>query len=120
MRYVWVVNSDRGGLLGSRVCVADGWWNRLRGLIGRPPLEAGEGLLLVPCPAVHTFGLSAAIDVAFLDEAGTVIALYPELPPGRLTRWHGRGCRVLETPPGTLGASGTEEGDTITWLPVDA
>lgn len=118
MRRVRLVNVDRGRVLGMRVAVADRWWRRLKGLIGSRSLEDGEGLLLSPCRAVHTFGLSSAIDVAFLDDAGTVVALYQELPPGRLTRWHARARRAFECPSGILAASGTEEGDRITWTPV--
>ena len=65
MKTVRVVNETRGREIAGRAGLADSWWTRLRGLIGRSPLEPGEGLLLVPCKAVHMYGMTGAIDVAF-------------------------------------------------------
>jgi len=112
---VTVTNVSRGRTLGTRIGVADGWWSRLRGLLGRPVPVEGEGLLLVPCRSVHMFGMRGALDVAFVDREGAVIAAYHALPPGGRTRWH-RGARAaLELPSGTLRRTGTREGDTLAW-----
>lgn len=96
-----------------RVRVADGPWSRLRGLIGRPPLEPGEGLLIEPCRGVHTYGMRYPIDVAFLAEDGRVVALYPGLEPGTRTPWHRRARRALELSEGALGTLGVELGDVL-------
>lgn len=113
MKTVAARNAARGTLLGERVQVADRWWLRLRGLLGRDGLAAGEGLLIEPCRAVHMSGMKFAIDVAFLARDGSVVALYPELAPGARTAWHRGARRALELPAGTLAASGTREGDVI-------
>jgi uncharacterized protein len=112
MRVVRAANR-RGPLLGDRIAVADRWWPRFRGLLGRPGLEPGEGLLLEPCRAVHMLGMRFPLDVAFLDREGTVVAAYPNLSPGARTGWHRGAMRALELPAGTLAASGTREGDQI-------
>ena len=112
MRRVRAANR-RGLLLGDRIAVADRWWPRFRGLLGRPGLAPGEGLLLEPCRAVHMLGMRFPLDVAFLDGDGTVVAAYPNLSPGARTGWHRRATRALELPAGTLAASGTREGDQI-------
>ena len=113
MTLVRARNVARGTLLGSRIRMADRWWPRLRGLLGRQRLEPGEGLLLRPCRAVHMLGMTLTIDVAFLAPDGRVVALYPDLRPGGRTRWHGAARDALELPAGTLAATGTREGDTI-------
>jgi uncharacterized membrane protein (UPF0127 family) len=106
-------NSTRGTELAGRVLVADRWWERLRGLIGQPPLPAGDGVLLDPCKSVHTWGMRYPIDVVFLDAEDRVVALYPALPPRRVTRLH-RGARAaLELPADTLGPTGTRPGDVL-------
>lgn len=113
VRYVRVANPARGSVLGTRVAVADRWWQRLRGLQGRRALEAGEGLLLRPCRAVHMMGMRFPLDVAFLGPDGRVVAQYRQLLPGARTRWH-RGARdALELPSGTLDATHTVEGDLV-------
>ena len=106
-------NLTRGTELASRILVADRWWERLRGLIGQPPLQRGVGVLLQPCRSVHTWGMRFAIDVLFLDREERVVALYPALPPRRLTRWHRRAHAALELPAGALAASGTRPGDLL-------
>ena len=113
MRIVQARNAARGTVLGRRVEVADSWWARLRGLLGRAPLAAGEGLLIEPCRAVHMSGMTYSIDVAFLAPDGAVVALYPDLAPGARTRWHRAARRALELPAGTIAATGTREGDVI-------
>jgi uncharacterized membrane protein (UPF0127 family) len=113
MRLERVKNRTRNRLLATRAGVADRWWLRLRGLLGRPALPAGEGLLLIPCTSIHTLGMGYAIDVAFLDRSGRVVALYPELPPRRATRVHREAASALELPAGTLAQTGTVEGDTL-------
>ena len=112
MRVVRAAN-QRGLVLGNRIAVADRWWLRLKGLLGRSTLGPGEGLLLRPCRAVHMMGMRFPLDIAFLDPDGTVVATYPNLGPGGRTGWHQRADGALELPAGTLAASGTREGDQI-------
>jgi uncharacterized membrane protein (UPF0127 family) len=120
MRHVRVTNERTGALLGERVAVADGWWGRLRGLLGRPAPGAGEGLLLVPCRAVHMHGMRYPLDVVLLDGRGEVVAAYERLAPGARTRWHRDAWQTLELPAGTLAATGTTLGDTMAIAPATA
>lgn len=106
-------NRTRNAMLASRVRVADRWWTRLRGLLGRPALEPGEGLLISPCRSVHTFGMRYPIDVLFLAADGRVVARYPDLPPGSATRHHRDAATALELPAGAIRRSGTGEGDLV-------
>lgn len=99
----------------ARVAVADGFWLRVRGLLGRVPLEGGEGLLIRPCRAVHTIGLRYPIDVAFLDDGGTVVATYAALKPNRRTPWHRDAAWALELPAGTLEETATTTGQRLRW-----
>jgi uncharacterized membrane protein (UPF0127 family) len=120
VRYLRAENPARGSVLGTRIGLADRWWYRLRGLIGSSALEAGEGLVLRPCRAVHMAGMSFPLDVAFLDRTGGVVASYHALPPGGHTRWHWKARDALELPAGTLAATGTVNGDTIVYTEVES
>lgn len=115
MNHVGFTNVTRGRVLGTWIAVADRWWQRLRGLLGRSPLSAGAGLLLQPCRAVHMFGMRYAVDVAFLDRRGSVVAVYHRLAPGQRSRWHQGAAYALELPAGTLAMTGTREGDRLAW-----
>ena len=113
MKYLRAANPARGSVLGTRIGLADRWWLRFRGLMGRDALPAGEGLILRPCRAIHMRGMAFPLDVAFLDRSGAVVAAYHSIPPGARTRWHKAARDALELPAGTLTASRTAVGDTI-------
>ena len=115
MRLVRVVNTRANRELGTRIRMADGWLLRLRGMVGRPAPQSGEGLLLTPCSSVHMHGVRFPLDVAFLDKRGAVVALYHSLAPWSRTRWHRNAVHALELPSGTLEESGTVVGDLLVW-----
>ncbi len=99
-------------LSNTRWSVADTPLRRLRGLLGRPPLRAGEGLLLRPCASVHTCFMPAPLEVVFLARDGEVLRVVPRLRP-----WRAAACRaayaVLELPPGTCARAGVGPGDRL-------
>jgi uncharacterized protein len=119
MRAVAIVNRTRDRVLATAVRVADQWWQRARGFLGRPEPQSGEGLLLNPCRAIHMIGMKYSLDVVFLDRQGRVLALYPRLGPGRRSSWHARARYAIEVQVGTIEASGTQVGDLIAWIPAD-
>ncbi len=85
---------------------------RLRGLLGRPALEPGAGLLLEPCAGIHTLFLRRPIDVLFLDAGGAVMRVVEELQPWRFAACRGAHS-VLELPPGTCVRLGIGPGDVL-------
>lgn len=52
---------------------------RLRGLLGKRDFDGT--LMLAPCRSIHTFGMAFPLDVAFVADDGTVIAVAMGLPP---------------------------------------
>ena len=115
MSYVRVEQNGSGIRLGWRVSVADSWWRRLRGLLSRPPLRKGEGMLLLGCGSVHTIGMTRAIDVLFLDAEGRVVRSLPNLRPWRLGLGGFQAVHALELPAGRLDETGTVPGDLLSW-----
>lgn len=120
MRSVSIVNRTRESVLGTRVGLADRWWLRARGFLRRPEPGEGEGLLLNPCRAVHMVGMSFPLDIVFVDRHGRILALYPELAPGRRSGWHGAAKYAIELPAGTIEATRSEVGDLVSWQASDA
>ena len=118
MRYIRIVNRKNGNVLGDRIGIAEWWWQRLRGLLGRPPLQQGEGLLLTPCHAIHMMGMRHPLDVVFLDRGNAVVALYSGVAPGGRTGWHASARSALELPVGTVEATDTQVGHTLAWSPT--
>lgn len=48
--------------------VAETFFSRLRGLMGRNRLEKGRGLLIAPCNSIHMMFMRFSIDVIYLDK----------------------------------------------------
>ncbi len=94
------------------VVVADSYWTRLRGLLGRSGLNPGEGLLLRPASSVHTAFMRFPIDVVFLDRDLTVLDVVEGVPPWRVKAR--RGARaVLELGAGEATRQGITPGDSL-------
>ena len=102
MAKVW--NRTRGSLLASRAEIANTSELRRRGLLKHERLEAGEGLWIVPCEGVHTFGMKFPIDVVFLGRDKKVLKVRREMGRGRLSLCL-RAHSVLELPAGACEAA---------------
>jgi uncharacterized membrane protein (UPF0127 family) len=114
-----IVNLTRGTLLGTRIELADNWWGRFRGFLGRERPREGQGILLAPCSAVHTYGMKFDLDLIFVGACGEVLAVAEQLEPGK-TSGRVPGSRyVLEVPAGTIRATKTAVGDTFSWTPAN-
>jgi uncharacterized protein len=110
-----------------RLDVADSWLARLRGLIGRRGLAAGDGLYLPGTNGVHMFFMRFPIDVIFIgapraDGAQQVVALKPNLRPWTGLVLYVRGARgAIEVRAGSVAGSGLHVGDYVSLVsPADA
>jgi uncharacterized protein len=101
-----------GRTICDRCSIADTFVRRLRGLLGRPALAPGEGLLLSPGSSVHTFFMRFPIDAVFLDRGLRVVHVSSDMRPWRLA-----GCRrsrsVLELQAGEARRRGIRTGDEL-------
>jgi uncharacterized protein len=91
--------------------VADTFWLRLRGLMGRTSLDPGEGMLFEQNGSIHMFFMRIPLDVIFLDRESRVVKIARELQPWRTAA--ARGARTtIELAAGA--AAGVEVGDVLT------
>ena len=110
---VQTLRRDDGTIVCERCTVAENPLTRLRGLLGRDGLEPGEGLLLRPASAVHTYFMRFPIDVVFLDRAFVVLSITDAVDPWRATSRRGAKA-VLELPAGETSRHGLAVGDQLT------
>ncbi len=103
---LWIDGVDAGPVL-----VADTFWGRLRGMLGRRVLP--PALLLRPSNSVHGMGMLAPLDVAVLDDDGVVLAVQVLRPFG-FTRTVPGGRQVLEAPTGSFTAWSLAPGTRVT------
>jgi uncharacterized membrane protein (UPF0127 family) len=105
-------NVTRNVTLAEAVEIADTSRKRRTGLLKHSSLPPGQGLWLLPCEGVHTFGMKFPIDVVFLDRRRKILKTRPAMPRRRMSicLW---AHSVLELPAGTLAATGTVVGDQL-------
>jgi uncharacterized protein len=107
-----IINVTRGTIVCEDAVLADRPLQRMRGLLGRELLPAGEGLLLHPAPSIHTAFMRFPIDVVFLDRESVVVRVIDRLPAWRAAKAP-RARSVLELPAGECARRGVQVGD---WL----
>ena len=103
------VTDASGAVVCERCRVADSFWSRLRGLMGRTSLSPGEGLLFPRTNSIHTHFMRFPIDVVFRDADARVVAIARDLRSWRLARRKGA-ADVLELPAGECDRLGLEVG----------
>jgi uncharacterized membrane protein (UPF0127 family) len=113
-----ISNLTREVILAHRVEVADHGATRRKGLLGRSGLPAGEGLWIVPCESVHTFGMKFPIDLVYLDRNKRVKKIRSGVPPWRLSACLSAHS-VVELASGTIQMTQTQPGDKLEFSPAD-
>ncbi len=112
-----LLNIESGLKIATRVRIAGDSGARRRGLLSLHDLDEGSGLWIMPCEAIHTFGMKMAIDVLFLDRNLRVKKLLTGLPPRRIAV-----ClvasSVVELKPGAISRANTKTGDRLSVRPV--
>ena len=109
--------TGNGEVLLSRLRLATGMFQRMKGLLGARSLDADEGLWIQPCGSVHTFFMRFPIDVAFLDAGGAVVKTVSRLRPFRVASGGRRARSALELAPGALARLGVDVGQTLSPRP---
>lgn len=112
-----LTNITRNVDLADGVEIADSAGKRSKGLLGRSKLLPGEGLWIVPCEAVHTFGMQFAIDLIYLDRRRRIRKIRRNLRP-----WRFSGClvahSVVELAAGSIHAEMADIGDLVEFSPA--
>jgi uncharacterized membrane protein (UPF0127 family) len=107
-----VRNLTRSTALADSAEIANTSATRRTGLLKHSGLQAGEGLWIVPCEAVHTFGMKFPIDVLFLSKKRKVLKVKSDMGRRRMAASL-LAHSVLELPAGTAAATGTVAGDLL-------
>lgn len=89
-------------IVANKVEQADSFIKRLKGLMGKPGLAPGEGLLLKNCSSIHCFFMKFPIDVVYLSADMKVLAV-ETIYPWRLGSFVKGAKHVLELPIGAAG-----------------
>jgi uncharacterized membrane protein (UPF0127 family) len=111
-RPLQVVNLTRDTTVVTTVEVADTPSRRAKGLLGREQLDEGAGMWIIPCEAVHTFGMQFPIDLVYLDRSQKVVKLCGAVGRNRIAICISAHS-VLELSSGTILKSAIQIGDSL-------
>jgi uncharacterized membrane protein (UPF0127 family) len=100
------------------VKMAENYFTRLRGLMGKKSLADAGGLLLKRCSAVHTIGMRYALDLVFMDKSGKVVKCTEGVKPFRTASARGA-YYTLELNQGTIQKQGIKVNDRFKLQVVD-
>lgn len=117
-RKMLVRNETRNTVLAELADVADSSAKRRKGLLGRDSLPVGQGLWIIPCESVHTWGMRFPIDVLYLDRKKRIQKLRSVMTPWRLS-FCLSAHSVLELPAGVIDDTNTQRGDQLVLLEID-
>ena len=115
VRSVCVYNKTRETFVATEAAVADDYFRRLIGLLGKTSnwAKLGRGIWIVPSRGVHSIGMLFPIDLVFLSKDKKVVHVEEHFRPFRVSRVSLRTASVLELPTHTIYRSGTRVGDTL-------
>lgn len=114
-RSVCVYNKTRETFVATEAAVADSYFRRLVGLLGKTSRWAklGRGLWIIPSRGVHSIGMLFPIDLVFLSKEKKVIHIEEHFRPFRVSRVSLKATSVLELPTHTIYRSNTKVGDIL-------
>ena len=115
---VVTVQTAYGVTVCERCLVADRPLARMRGLLGRPELPAGDGIWIRPTNSIHMLFMRFAIDAVFLDRDDVVVRIVPSLRPWRMATCR-RARSVIELRTGECESRRIKLGDRLVVAPVE-
>jgi hypothetical protein len=115
---VQVTNITRNTQIATSVEIAESGARRSKGLLGRKGLGPGEGLWIVPCEAVHTFGMQFSIDLVYLDREYRIRKIRKNVRPWRLSACLSAHS-VIELPAGAIQVNDAQLGDILEFSSLD-
>ncbi|MFA5059291.1 MAG: DUF192 domain-containing protein [Candidatus Omnitrophota bacterium] len=109
-----IINTTRQTVIADQVAIADTPLSRMIGLLNRKQILPSEALVIESCNSIHMFFMRFSIDVIFVGKDNSVVGLVKNIKPFSLSPIFWKAQRAIELPAGTIQASGTCLGDSIT------
>ena len=111
-RYIYTLVRHDGLVVSSRMEGAFSFLHRARGLLMRG-LSSNGALWLRPGGSVHTFGMCFPIDVLFLNEDYTILAVAENIKPWRIKLAPINTRSTIELEAGRIARIGLHAGDKL-------
>lgn len=91
-----LIQKETNTVIAEKVAIAESFWQRLKGLLGRRGLDANETLWIQRCDSIHTFFMKFPIDVVFVDKKLKVCGVSTNVKPWRIATKYWQADSVFE------------------------
>lgn len=108
-----IYNFTQKNEISSEAELANNFFARARGLLGRKRLEQEKALILPHCQAIHMFFMQFPIDVVFVDGDRRVIGLIKNIQPFTLSPIFFRAHFAIELAAGSIERKQIALGDVL-------
>jgi uncharacterized protein len=119
MRSVNILSVKNKIQIADKCLIAERFFDRLRGLIGKKAMKSGEGMLLKPCNDIHMWFMSIPIDVVFVSRESEsqllkVTSVHENVRPWKILPLSDRkASETIELPIGTIQRCEIRAGDLL-------
>lgn len=100
-------------LLLDQLDLAESFFSRGKGLLGRQALSSQQGLLIKPCNNIHTFFMKFAIDCIFITKNMQIKKIVSNVKPNRIVGPFWKAHSVIETKAGFAEENKLSIGDHL-------
>lgn len=108
-----VKNLTHHTILADKCEIADNFWLRFKGLMGRSYLPQDSGLIITPCNSIHMFFMKIPLDIVFITNKNTVIHTIENIRPWKFSKIITSAYSVIELPIGTIKNCNIQVGDLL-------
>jgi len=105
--------SEKAELILPELLIAESFWSRMKGLLGKKELSSTQALWIRPCNNIHTFFMKFTIDCIFVNRSNVIQKIYPRVGPFRIAGPVWKANSVLEFPEGTAEKWNLKIGDQL-------
>ena len=111
-----LINKKNDKILANNLKIADNFFKRVKGLLGRKALDKGEGLHIIPCNSIHSFFMKFNFDAIFLNKNNEVVYLIEEMPAWHVSKICFSAYSVVELQSGVIKETETSISDVLEFL----
>lgn len=108
-----IINLTKGTVLADSATLADTPLSRIKGLLGKREFLRGQAMILRPCNSIHTFFMTFAIDVLFVNKSHQIVKTLSDLSPFKLSNICFKSSYAVELPAGIITATNSSVGDIL-------
>lgn len=111
-----IINKKNNKIIADNLKIADNFFSRAKGLLGRTGLNKGEALKIIPCNCIHSFFMKFRFDAVFINKNNEVVSLIEDMQPGKVSSLYSSAYSVIELPSGVIKDSEIAVGDVLEFI----